>query len=99
MLLVNAVNTEGRAVEVYVRDGKGMGRDIQYLRQGGSQIGLRGSCSCFVLCQAHISRLLWKAQRHTEIFLRHAPQGAEKVNALSNRHNGQLPSGFLINSA
>ena len=31
-----------------------------------------------------------------QIFLRHAAQSAEKVNAFSNRHNGQLLSGFLI---
>ena len=40
-----------------------------------------------------------KANGLTEPFLRHAAQNAEKVNAFSNRHNGQLLSGFLIDSA
>ena len=86
-------------IGVDVRHGQGMGRDPQYLCQRGRQVCLGRPRSVLLLGKADIGGLLREAQRHTKIFLRHAAQNAEKVNAFSNRHNGQLLSGFLIDLA
>ncbi len=64
-----------------------MGRDLQYLCQRSSQVCLGSPRPVLILGKADIGRLLREAQRHTKIFLRHAPQGAEKVNAFTDGHN------------